>query len=205
MDVLAQKTKELKTKAGEYMGGGGYGRTVGTSPLGGGTTSSYSGIGTALAMGGSVLLGTLANNNNKTSTTPNSSNPILDKTFENIEVPIENKQEPKTWYELMKEEQAHREQREDTAYSRAIEDLRRSGVNINLLGNINPAASSGADFSPMQTASNESIAQYQGDLELLKTYIEQDFKGDENTKDRILGLIDTIGKFYIGSKLGAKK
>ena len=105
----------------------------------------------------------------------------------------------------MKEEQTHREEREDTAYSRAIEDLRRSGVNVNLLGNINPAASSGADFTPMQTASNESIAQYQGDLELLKTYIEQDFKADENTKDRIIGLIDTIAKFYIGSKLGAKK
>ena len=83
------------------------------------------------------------------------------------------------------------QEREDTAYQRAVEDMRKAGINPELLG-VSPASSGGGitsatrkDYSVFNTLLNN---QY----ELLKQEIQNNFQGSENEKDRILGLLKSV-------------
>lgn len=131
----------------------------------------------------------------------NMKNTISDKTNENLGTEIVK---PLNFWEEMRKVRdeewaredairAETQAREDTAFSRTIEDLRRSGVNINLLGNINPAASGGGITN--QTGSMDytmSEAEYNKAYEMLMQEIELNFKGDQAEKDRIMNLIKAL-------------
>lgn len=130
---------------------------------------------------------------------------IVDGTNDNVGTeivkPMDTSFDPYAWAKAMRDEEWAREDqirnevwaREDDAYSRAIQDLRNSGVNINLLGNITPAGSGGGITN--QTGSMDytmSAAEYNKKMEMLMQEIENNFKGDENEKDRITGLIRSL-------------
>ena len=117
---------------------------------------------------------------------------IEDKTSENVETAIDNTDMLEMLIGL-RDEQWKREDeirnavwaREDSAYSRAISDLRRSGVNVNLTG-AQPAASgggitnaTGVDLGMLETALNN-------EGQTLIAMLNNEFKGDEATKDRIM-------------------
>ena len=87
------------------------------------------------------------------------------------------------------------QEREDSAYQRAVADMRKAGINPNLVG-VNPANSgggittaTGVDYTTWATDFNAKAA-------LLEQEIENAFKGDQAEKERISGLIsDIIGMF----------
>lgn len=130
---------------------------------------------------------------------------IVDGTNDNLGTsivePMDNNFDPYAWAKAMRDEEWAREdairaetqEREDTAYSRAIADLRSAGVNVNLLGSITPAGSGGGITN--QTGSMDytmSAAEYNKKMEILMQELEQNFKGDEAEKDRITGLIKSL-------------
>lgn len=141
---------------------------------------------------------------------------IEDETNNNVEteVPLRSTEE---WIKLIQDaqkaqwerddaKQAHIEEREDSAYQRAVADARKAGINPNLI-NITPAesgggftASQGMDFSPVTTQMNNEI---KGILD----EIEKNFQGGQNEKDRIKDLITSLGQmammyFAISSRGG---
>ena len=83
------------------------------------------------------------------------------------------------------------QEREDSAYQRAVADMRKAGINPNLL-NVNPAESGGGITNA--TGINDTV--YQAELEKYITQLEQDFNeyftGSENEKDRMMQGISTI-------------
>lgn len=129
---------------------------------------------------------------------------IVDKTDENIEIPnyygennifnwIEEQQQ-KQWAredEIRKEVQA----REDTAYSRAIADMRRAGINPNLVGNITPASSGGG----ITQATGKTYEVYEQEMQRYLTELEKlmdmYFQGSENEKDRFAEIIGNLLNF----------
>ena len=120
-------------------------------------------------------------------------NEIKDETQTNVEIPI-NGVTVDEWKKLAEEYQQKQwaredsirqetQEREDTAYQRAVADARKAGINPNLV-NINPAESGGGitqatgiDLSTMQS-------QMDTDLEKLQQLIDNAFKENENEKDR---------------------
>lgn len=100
---------------------------------------------------------------------------------------------------IRKETQA----REDSAYSRAIADLRRSGANINLLGNINPAESGGGitnstgiDTSLIGNAMDGNIEAFiqenQAVIDKALMELEQAFEKGQNNTDRVIEIIGDL-------------
>ena len=84
-----------------------------------------------------------------------------------------------------REDEIRREtqEREDNAWQRAVADMRKAGVNPNLV-NANPAESGGGitsatglDYSPWTAEINKQLA-------LMEQEIQNSFQGDENAKDR---------------------
>ena len=127
---------------------------------------------------------------------------IKDETSTNVEQSIDNTDVLEMLKGLRNEQWAREDEirketqaREDTAFSRGIADMRRAGVNVNLVG-AQPAESGGGitqatgiDGSIYGAETNKFIA-------LLEQEIDNAFKGDENSKDRfadlIGGLVQTI-------------
>lgn len=139
---------------------------------------------------------------------------IEDATNENIESSV-NGASAMSWQEYLTKEQERAweredairketQEREDTQFSRAAEDLRKAGYNINLLGNA-PAAGSGGgitqatgkDFTPY----TQEMQKYLKELEI---ELDQVFKGNENQKDRFTDLfskaIQSIATYLIFKK-----
>lgn len=131
---------------------------------------------------------------------------IEDKTSENIESKIENsidyekifawqeEQQKKLWE---REDKIRKEvqDREDNAYQRAVDDMRKAGINPNLI-NVQPAESGGgitqATGMNMELFKAE-ISKYLG---ILETELNNSFKGQENTKDRITDTFTTIMQLF---------
>ena len=138
---------------------------------------------------------------------------VPDKTNENLEQPIDYRQQAIEDQErLWKREdeiRAHIEEREDTAYQRAMEDAQKAGINPNLVG-LEPAQSagglnsaSGMDYT-MQSAEynreTEKIkAKYERETQMLIQQIANEFNMKENEKDRLVKLFQTGG--YVGAQL----
>lgn len=78
---------------------------------------------------------------------------------------------------------AETQAREDTAMQRAVEDARKAGINPNLM-NIQPAASGGGITSATGLEYQTYQAEMKEFLTLIEQEIENEFKGDENKKDR---------------------
>lgn len=130
---------------------------------------------------------------------------IEDKTKENLIQNVTTNWEDTTkWWEDQqkkvweREDQIRKEvqEREDTAYERAIESLRRAGVNPNLLSSITPAASGGGLYNASQIDTSTLTTQMNIDLEKMQQMIDQAFEGDENAKNRFTdvfsGLLSNI-------------
>ena len=122
---------------------------------------------------------------------------IKDDSTNNVETPINGIDY--AWLEKDRNERWEREdqirketqEREDTAYQRAVKDAWASGINPNLM-NVQPA-SSGGGITQAQGINPAlgSLSQNEYLLELEKE-LDQAFKGDQNEKDRIKDLIANL-------------
>lgn len=105
----------------------------------------------------------------------------------------------KKWYEETRqaawdrEDQIRKEtqEREDTAYQRAVADMQAAGINPNLM-NVQPANSGGG----ITTATGGDSSQLQAAVthagDLIEQMIAQAFEGDENAKDRFNTLLTSL-------------
>lgn len=94
--------------------------------------------------------------------------------------------------ELWEREDAIRketQEREDTAYQRAVEDMRKAGVNPNLVG-VNPASSGSGIISA--TGQNLISTEMSGIVSQAIAEINNTVKANENQKDRITDIIRTL-------------
>ena len=130
---------------------------------------------------------------------------IEDKTQENVEqeVPLSSTEDwlkviqdaQKAQWEREDEKQRHLEEREDSAYQRAVADMRKAGINPNLM-NVTPSesgmvtSSTGMDFSAVTT-------QMSNEMKELLDSIDKNFSGNENEKDRIKEFITSLGQIAV--------
>lgn len=117
---------------------------------------------------------------------------------------IINTQNTPTIEELWEREDKIRketQEREDTAYQRAVEDMRKAGINPNLVG-INPANSGGGIT---QATGQQSITtEMSGIIQQAIAEINNTVKADENQKDRINDIIKSFAQ-VIAMKILLKK
>lgn len=130
-------------------------------------------------------------------------NEIKDETDKNTETPI-NSVDMMSWLEEQQKKQWEREDtirketqaREDNAYQRAVEDMRKAGINPNLM-NVQAAASGGGITNATGLESGIYSAETNKIVTLIEQEIENAFKEDENAKDRITDLIGGLVKTII--------
>ena len=99
--------------------------------------------------------------------------------------------------EIRKETQ----EREDTAYQRAIEDMRKAGINPNLVG-VNPAQSGGGIIQA--SGQNLITTEMTGLINEAITEINNTVKADEGQKNRITDIIRSLAQMIIMIKLAKK-
>lgn len=112
-------------------------------------------------------------------------------------------QEIKDLEKKEREERDHAEMREDTAYQRAIQDMRKAGWNTD---GLQPQASPTAarlDSSRSTDAKNRAEQEKDRQLKLKMLYKELEQAVRENRKDRILELTTSI--IRLGGTVGAAK
>lgn len=127
--------------------------------------------------------------------------PIEDTTEQNVETQVSGigqsdlfkyieEQQKKQWEreDLIRKET---QEREDTAYQRAVADMVKAGINPNLM-NVQPSASGGGitsatglDYSLIDNDMREQLT-------LLEQEIDQAFKEDENAKDRFIDIFGNV-------------
>lgn len=124
---------------------------------------------------------------------------LEDKTDENKEFTLNNFE---GYFDILKQLQqeqwaredairAETQAREDSAYQRATEDMLKAGINPNLVG-ITPAQSGGG--ITQATGMNTGLLEEALNAETQKfmKLLEQDWKGDENSKDRVMDIVTSI-------------
>ena len=110
------------------------------------------------------------------------------------------KQDTPTIEELWAREDAIRketQEREDTAYQRAVEDMRKAGINPNLVG-VSPAGSGGG--ITQATGQGLISTEMSGIIQEAIAQINNTVKADENQKDRISDIIKTLAMYFILKK-----
>ena len=113
---------------------------------------------------------------------------------------IENTQDTPSIQELWEREDAIRketQEREDTAYQRAVEDMRKAGINPNLV-NVSPAGSGGG--ITQATGQGSMSTEMSGVIQEAIANINNTVKADENQKDRISDIIRTLAMYFILKK-----
>lgn len=93
--------------------------------------------------------------------------------------------------EIRKETQ----EREDTAYQRAVEDMRKAGINPNIFAGAGASASGGGITNASRADLTLLKSKYEKGIEMLMQEIQNQFQGDENTKDRLTKIFDSFLKF----------
>lgn len=124
---------------------------------------------------------------------------IDDKTDENITEEIAPQTDWKAWWEeqqakLWEREDAIRketQEREDTAWQRGVEDMRKAGINPNLI-NASPAESGGGITQASQMNTGVISEDMSGAVKELQQLLEQNFKGTENDKDRWMDALGNL-------------
>ena len=130
-------------------------------------------------------------------------NPIIDTTTDNVEEKISSYDNIDNYLKMFQEEQQkyidlqekwrkEDQERADTAYSRAIKDMYRSGIDPNQIGNVTPAEVGGQIQQPFNGITTGLQTALSKEMEVLQTMIEQSFKGDENDKDRFTDIINKV-------------
>lgn len=94
----------------------------------------------------------------------------------------------------------HVEEREDTAYQRAVADMKKAGINPELLG-VNPANSGGGIIQASRKDTSLLNTDLSGAYSELIAKLNNEIKIDENQKDRILSIVnnfvDVAGKLLM--------
>ena len=94
----------------------------------------------------------------------------------------------------------HVEEREDSAYQRAVADMKKAGVNPELLG-VNPANSGGGIVSASRLDNSLLNTDLSGAYSELIAQLNNEVKVDQNQKDRILSIVnnfvDVAGKLLL--------
>lgn len=89
------------------------------------------------------------------------------------------------------------QEREDTAYQRAVEDMRKAGINPNLAG-VSPAGSGGG--ITQATGQGLISTEMSGIIQEAIAQINNTVKADENQKNRISDIIKTLAMYFIIKK-----
>lgn len=138
-------------------------------------------------------------------------NNIQDKTEENIIQPVNYRQQAISDQErLWKREdeiREHIESREDSAWQRAIEDIKKSGANPNLV-NAGPAQSGGGVSSASGMDYTMQQEEYDRETQKIIQAIANEFQMNENQKDRLADLLGRLlgaGGTMAGAKILQKK
>lgn len=85
----------------------------------------------------------------------------------------------------------HVEEREDSAYQRAVADMKKAGINPELLG-VNPASSGGGITSASRLDNSLLNTDLSGAYSELVAQLNNNVKVDENQKDRILSIVNNF-------------
>lgn len=101
---------------------------------------------------------------------------IKDETDTNIEQNI-------SYMDWADQKITEQREREDSAYQRAVADMRKAGINPNLM-NVQPAASNAGNTSGMEGIENM--------LEELDILLDKETTMEEGTKDRINSIVGTV-------------
>lgn len=137
---------------------------------------------------------------------PNTEPSIKDETNTNIESAINPGFDMQSMYDFILAQQQRQweredairketQEREDNAWQRSVDDMRKAGINVNL---INPTAAqsgggitqaTGLDYSPWTAEINKQLA-------LVEQEIQNNFQGDENSKDRITKGITSLLQLF---------
>lgn len=125
---------------------------------------------------------------------------IQDKTNENQEFNLDGIFED--YFDRIKEEQQivwdredairkEAQEREDTAYQRAVKDMQQAGINPNLM-NVQPA-SAGGGITQVNSQTAQGIREAMTNTAgIIQHMIDNNFKGDENEKDRFMQSITSL-------------
>lgn len=119
-----------------------------------------------------------------TEETPNASNVDTEKII------ASNEEMLKKYWEREDKIREETQKREDTAYQRAVNDMRKAGINPNLVG-INPA-NSGGGITQSSRIEPTASAEINAITSELINAINNEVKIEENKKDRITDIIRTI-------------
>lgn len=125
---------------------------------------------------------------------------IQDKTNENQEFNLDGIFED--YFDRIREEQQiawdredairkETQEREDTAYQRAVKDMQKAGINPNLM-NVQPA-SAGGGITQVNSQTAQGIREAMTNTAgIIQHMIDNNFKGDENEKDRFMQSITSL-------------
>ncbi len=106
----------------------------------------------------------------------------------------------KELWEREDEIRKHIEEREDSAYQRAVADMKKAGINPELLG-VNPANSGGGIIQASRMDTSLLNTDLSGAYSELIAQLNNEVKIDENQKDRILSIVnnfvDVAGKLLL--------
>lgn len=97
----------------------------------------------------------------------------------------------KELWEREDEIRKHVEEREDSAYQRAVADMKKAGINPELLG-VNPASSGGGITSASRIDNSLLNTDLSGAYSELIAQLNNNVKVDENQKDRILSIVNNF-------------
>lgn len=97
----------------------------------------------------------------------------------------------KELWEREDEIRKHVEEREDSAYQRAVADMKKAGINPELLG-VSPASSGGGITSASRLDNSLLNTDLSGAYSELIAQLNNNVKVDENQKDRILSIVNNF-------------
>ncbi len=133
------------------------------------------------------------NNQNQPIVTPGIPN-IEDKTEENLETDLTtddfmsySEEWLKKYWEREDAIRKETQEREDNAWQREIADMKKAGINPNLVSlSANGAASGGGITNATQMDMSGITKAMEVDLKEMQQLLDQAFQGDENSKDRFM-------------------